>query len=85
MYYVCILLPLVAMVCQWRGYLFLWISLTPGLAGYHCAPPLLPTHPSYHSHLYEHSEGIQYTVYDVGFIVAKQESNTGIILYIFHK
>ena len=83
MYYVCILFPLVAMVHQWRGFLFLWISLTPGLAGYDCAPPLLPTHPSYHSHLYEHSEGIQYTVYDVGVIVAKQESNTGIISYIF--
>ena len=77
--------PLVAMVHQWRGYLFLWISLTLGLAGYDCAPPLLPTHPSYRSYLYEHSEGMQYTVYDVGFIVAKQESNTGIILYIFHK
>ena len=85
MCYVCILFPLVAMVHQWRGFLFLWISLTPGLVGYDCAPPLLPTHPSYHSYLHEHSEGIQYTVYDVGLIV-KQESNTGVVSWTFlHK
>lgn len=57
--YICFFFPLAAVVHKWRGFLFLWIPLTSGLAGHDCASSLLPTHSPYHSHLCEHSEGIQ--------------------------